>query len=444
MRGPNEQLRFAREQFPSRRTPGQRLSRQELAELVNQWVFDHTEERVELDENYIGKLERGVIRWPCRRYREALRAILHAETDAQLGFYMQRRRRGSVGASVTDMDRQQFFRLAGTVMALPWLDLLGPTEPTPIPAKVGSIEVEQVRSAAKVFCSWSDAYGGGLARETVMAQLRWSAQLLHADCPENLRPELFAAVAELCTVAGFMAFDAGVHDDARRAFRFGVACAEQSGNWHVRARLRGDAATQAVECGRLDDALTHAELALVRPGKLTAHEQAWLHTVRARAFAKLHQVQDALAAIGTADEALGRAGSVEDRSSEAPTLCEALSASYNSAQHRGLTGIALLDLAMAGQTTQAGDHLAYTGAHQSPARARARALAQARHASLLMVTGDPREAVAVGHKALDEAGSLRSRRLVDNLRELQHFADRHSVIPAVKELSDRITERLGF
>jgi hypothetical protein len=134
-------------------------------------------------------------------------------------------------------------------------------------AKVGGIEIEQVRSAANVFCSWQNAYGGGLARETVVAQLRWSAQLLHADCPENLRPELFAAVAELCTVA---AFDAGAHDDARRAFRFGLACAEQSGNWHVRGRLLGDMATQAVEGGRLDDALTHAELAMVRPEKLTA------------------------------------------------------------------------------------------------------------------------------------------------------------------------------
>ena len=88
---PNEQLRFAREQFPSRRAPGERLSRQELAELVNQWVFDHGGKRVELDENYIGKLERGVIRWPNTRYRQALRAILRATADGQLGFYMRRR-----------------------------------------------------------------------------------------------------------------------------------------------------------------------------------------------------------------------------------------------------------------------------------------------------------------------------------------------------------------
>jgi hypothetical protein len=433
MRSPNEQLRFAREQLPSWRTPGERLSRQELADLVNQWVFDHCREMVELAENYIGKLERGVIRWPNMRYRQALRAILRAETDAQLGFYMQRRR--STGASVSDVDRQQFFRLAGTVMTLPWLDLFTPAAPTPVPAKVRRIEIEQVRTAAKVFCSWDNAYGGGLARETVVAQLRWSAQFLHADCPESLRSELFGAVAELCTVAGFMAFDAGVHDDARRAFRFGLACAEQSGNWHLRGRLLGDMAVQAYSCGRLDEALTHAELALVRPENLTAHEQARLHVVRARALAKLDRVQDTLSAIGAADEALGRGnrGAV-DRSWEAP---------YDHAWHRGHIGKALFDLALAGRKAQAGAHLAYAAAHHGPGAVRERAIVQTKYASLLMVTGDPRHAAVVGHRALDAVVNLNSWRAVDDLRELRRLAARHSAIPAARELSDRITERLG-
>jgi hypothetical protein len=107
-RVPNEHLRFVREQFPSRQTPGACLSRQELAELVNAWIFDHAHERTELDDKYIGKLERGVIRWPNKLYRQALRAVLMVQTDAQLGFYMQRRRRYSTGATVDDVDRQQF------------------------------------------------------------------------------------------------------------------------------------------------------------------------------------------------------------------------------------------------------------------------------------------------------------------------------------------------
>jgi hypothetical protein len=52
------------------------------------------------------------------------------------------------------MDRQQFFRLAGTVMALPWLELFTPTTPTPVPKKIDLIEIEHIRSATDAFRSW--------------------------------------------------------------------------------------------------------------------------------------------------------------------------------------------------------------------------------------------------------------------------------------------------
>jgi hypothetical protein len=39
--------------------PGECLSRQELAELVNAHVWRHHRKMVEMDANYVGKLERG-------------------------------------------------------------------------------------------------------------------------------------------------------------------------------------------------------------------------------------------------------------------------------------------------------------------------------------------------------------------------------------------------
>jgi hypothetical protein len=49
------------------------LSRQELAEWVNSYVWDHYSKRREWDGSYLGKLERGVIRWPNTLCRKALR-----------------------------------------------------------------------------------------------------------------------------------------------------------------------------------------------------------------------------------------------------------------------------------------------------------------------------------------------------------------------------------
>jgi hypothetical protein len=67
------------------------MSRQELAEAVNAHVFATTGRVVNLDANYVGKLERGGHRWPRTDYRAGFRAILGAATDAELGFYVTRR-----------------------------------------------------------------------------------------------------------------------------------------------------------------------------------------------------------------------------------------------------------------------------------------------------------------------------------------------------------------
>jgi transcriptional regulator with XRE-family HTH domain len=70
---PNEQLRAARERTASPTCPDECLTRQELAELVNAWIWKHHRKKVETSASYIGQLERGTIRWPGKLYREALR-----------------------------------------------------------------------------------------------------------------------------------------------------------------------------------------------------------------------------------------------------------------------------------------------------------------------------------------------------------------------------------
>lgn len=429
---PNELLRRARERLPSRQAPGEPLSRHEVAELVNQWVFDRHQKTVELDANYIGKLERGLIRWPQALYREALRAVLRVENDARLGF--SGRRRSSPRTPATDVDHRQALMLAGTVTSLPWLDLYAPIEPTPVPNKVTKAQITQVRIATETFLTWDNTYGGGLAREAVFAQLRWSAQLLHADYPDALRADLFAVVAEFGNLAAFMAFDAFAHTDAARTFRFSLRCAEESGDWHLRASILSMMARQTVWCGQPDEGLTHVETALVRSDRLTATERACLHTVRARALAKVGRVQACLSAVGAADDAFAHAEPAED---------PAWITFYDRAQHQGDTAHALFDLSIAGHKTQAAPRLAYSIAHHEAEYARSRTISRAKLASLLMATGDPRRAAAMGHQALDSISSLYSKRALTDVRELQHYARRHPHVVEAADLHDRITETLG-
>lgn len=76
------------------------MSRAELAEAVNAFLWKNrprsgaTVTRTPsggIDAGYVGKLERGLYRWPGRDYREAFGAVLGVADPADLGFFINRR-----------------------------------------------------------------------------------------------------------------------------------------------------------------------------------------------------------------------------------------------------------------------------------------------------------------------------------------------------------------
>ncbi|MGC5031860.1 hypothetical protein [Micromonospora sp. DT229] len=86
--GPNDLLRAARLALRSPSGSGRPMSRQELAEAVNAWLYEHAGRRFAIHAGYIGNLERGTTRWPSAHYRTGLRAVLGRATDAELGFFI--------------------------------------------------------------------------------------------------------------------------------------------------------------------------------------------------------------------------------------------------------------------------------------------------------------------------------------------------------------------
>lgn len=71
------------------------MTRGELAEAVNQFVWHTCGEQISLDADTIARYERGRILWPGTRYREGLRAVLGVDSDLELGFQPTRRGRTS-------------------------------------------------------------------------------------------------------------------------------------------------------------------------------------------------------------------------------------------------------------------------------------------------------------------------------------------------------------
>lgn len=402
------------------------MSRKELAELVNQYIWDNHRQQTGLDDNYVGKLERGVVQWPRELYREALRAVLGAADDAALGFQPPRAGRPPIAGHSVAM-----VPAAGISMAAASASLLDVITPTPYPGRIGKAEIDQVWWAARAFSEWDNLYGG-LAREAPVAQLRWSACLLrNSACSSDRRPELLSAVAYLAHTCGFMAFDGYAFDDARRLLGFGVTCAEEADDWHLRARLLATMARLETWVDHPDRGLTHTQLALVRSDRLTATEQAMLHSLEARALARMHRRQEADAAIGRADAALAHQDVDED---------PAWMRYYDEAQHAGDIGAALLDLVLAGvaATGEARNRYATAIDGRRPGLVRSRALSQVGLAKLELAAGDPAKGVSIGHAALDTADPVRSRRVADDLAHLGALAQRHAHRRDVGELCERL------
>jgi hypothetical protein len=222
----------------------------------------------------------------------------------------------------------------------------------------------------------------------------------------------------------YLAVDVGAHEQARRIYHFGLPCAEDAGDWLLRGEILSSMAKQAIWTGQPDEGLTLAEQGLVRPDRLTAAGRSRLHTDRGRALARMRRVNETLTAIGTADEHFAHV----TPGNEPPFL-----AYYNDASHAVLTGHPLADLAILGRDPgEATDRLAAAAAGYTAAdKTRARAIS-------LTKTGDPLQAATIGHAALDAAGTLRSRHVTDDLRELARYAAEHQHLDEIAHLRQRI------
>lgn len=329
--------------------------------------------------------------------------------------------------------RRSFLQIGGLAAIAPlnFTEVFAPAELS-LPKNVNPSHVDQVLAAATAISGMDNELGGGgVVRDVAARAMQWSAGLLQTQFPEHMRTDLFAAVSRLGIVVGASAFDAYHHDEATKTFRFAADCAEEAGDWHLRAKTYSFLARQAVWIGAPDDGLTYAEKGLVRSDRLTATEQAMLHTARARAFGKMGNVRDTMAAVGAADEAFTRARPSE----ESPWM-----AYYDEAQHSGDTAHALFDLAiLAGQDPGRAARRFNTAVNgHEDAYKRSRAISRTKLASLLMAKGDPRQAAALGHDALNEVGRLTSRRAADDLRQLGRFASKHRTVQEASALRDRI------
>ncbi|MET9776262.1 transcriptional regulator [Streptomyces sp. NPDC006367] len=193
-------------------------------------------------------------------------------------------------------------------------ELLGPLQPwaTATPSalvardggRLGASDIEGIRAVTNMFRDADNRHGGILSRKAVIAQMADANTLLNtASYDETTGRALFSAVADLGSVAGWMTFDAGMHQQAQRIFIVALHAASEAGDKALGAHILQCMARQMSHLGHYDEALDLVSLAQYGARRqATAATRSMLAALEARFHAILGQSSESERAAGTAEE----------------------------------------------------------------------------------------------------------------------------------------------
>ncbi|WP_232828443.1 hypothetical protein [Kribbella monticola] len=249
----NGLLRAARERTPSRRAPGEYMSRAELAEAVCNWLWETTGMQYDLDGHYIAKLERGAVRWPGAAYRSGLRHVLNVSSDSELGFIQS----GPAGSFDSDLTHCSTAGLADELIDAgdESITMLALAEES----NVGDLTVEQLHAdIERIALNYLKVPTKPLFLRTKVVRDR-AFKLLTGRQPPHQTRDLYAAAGWAITLLGWMSVDLGRPDVAESHTRTAWACAEAADFDELRAWVR---ATQHTAAFWQDDFARAADYAL--------------------------------------------------------------------------------------------------------------------------------------------------------------------------------------
>lgn len=335
---PNAALRLARERVPSRLAPGEPLSRAELADLVNAWLWRETGRRYALDDHAVGRWERGRVRWPIAPYRVGLRAVLGVDTDAALGFHGPRRvpvgplsdadpagtRDRALGAhdgadvhtgtGVGDHEEMEvnrrtllrLFSLTGAALTLPPL-ALDAERMEAITSGAAAPDSTGVDDFARLNTNLWQVYALTQQKKSILPLLREQLAVLCNSLgrahPQH-RPHLCQLVSELYQLTGEVLFDADHYTDAAQCYQLAATAAQETKSHDLWAAALTRHAFVDIYGQQFTDAMPILNMAseLARRGDATLGVGHWVAAVRAQVAAGIGDAQQCERDLDTASE----------------------------------------------------------------------------------------------------------------------------------------------
>lgn len=406
---------MARNEYFARARAARRLTGEQLADKVAARVLVETGRRPAIDADHVSRIERGLITWPGRQYREAFRVVLGACTDAELGFYYRR--------GVT-ADRAPHVDIDGQLLAFTGVALVGTMDHStvaaltndlgriPVPPRIGRIDVDDLHRVIDGMERADHAAGGRtVVRSVALQQLAWAQDTLRLASFRTaaIRVAWMAAVARLGRLAGFMSVDARDHNTARRCFLLALDIAGRADDWPARLNVLSGMARQAVHLGDGRTALQIATLARAGESSASTTTRAMLRVLEARAHGVLGHTDAATTAVEQAESLYQGRRPADDP----PWLWF-----YDEAQLLGDTGHALYPLALSGVDVDAARRLREAVELHNEADNRGRVFSLVKLATLQSRHEPGAVAYATAAEATTAVAALRSGRAFDYLGDL--------------------------
>jgi hypothetical protein len=315
------------------------------------------------------------------------------------------------------LDRRIFLQVSGLALAVAVGHIKGAdawlgASADYFPAGGGAL-VEQIDVMIPMLQKLDDASGGGAYLPYVGAQFRSIALLLReTELRDKIERRLFAALAELGQLAGWMAFDAGQHGLAQRYFFTALRCAREAGYQSIAAHVLADLAFQAATCAHGQDAVVLGEAARDASRRATPAVRASVLTRLAYGYAVAGRIDDHDTAFHTAlDNLTAGSGAVE------PEWMYYLTEEHLHAQagyglvHAG----ALADKPTRRTLVRRGEQLLRGGAHDLPLRdpSSRRALFEGSWLAVAVAyQGDLEQATSIAATAVDRLEHVQSDRSI--------------------------------
>ena len=279
--------------------------------------------------------------------------------------------------------------------------------------RLGAADVIRMGAVTAMYRSLDYEHGGGLLHIHVAQFAESASGLVDCSFSESMRPLLLAAIAEARQLAGWTAFDAGLHSDALRHWMSAERAAVAAGDVRLAARIRYCQAKQFQHLRHNRDAIDTIRLARDHLGTAaTAAISAMLDGAEAASHGAIGDTRQARACLDRAHRAFDQIDPERE-----PNWMGFFDRGEMLAQY----GRVYRDMARADRRNGPDAVHWVSQAVQAfgPQNVRSTVLNEVGLCSALFLAGDPEQAVAVGMRVIDRARGLTSTRVLDRIRNVR-------------------------